>query len=266
MNSIKLFLILMANLVSLVGCGSEEPAQTRVAREYGYQIVNEFPHDTSAFTQGLIYRDGFLYEGTGTRGRSDLRKVNLESGEVLRRRATPDSLFGEGITIFDGKIYQLSWLDGVALVWDLETFDSLGSFLLDAQGWGLTHDDSNLIACDGTPTIYFRDPETFTIRRTIHVHDHIGGIVGLNELEYIGGEIWANIWLHNFLVRISPVDGEVLGWVRLAGLEHPIDSVSGGGVLNGIAYDEEGDRIFVTGKNWPVLYEIDIVPLDQPAE
>ncbi|MFH1687688.1 MAG: glutaminyl-peptide cyclotransferase [bacterium] len=267
MNLLKTLFVLIPALAGLLaGCGSEEPEKPRVARQYGYRVVNQYPHDTAAFTQGLIYYNDFLYEGTGNRGRSDLRKVDLRSGEVLQRQAIPDSLFGEGITIFDSKIYQLTWLDGIAFVWDLETFDSLGSFPLDAQGWGLTHNGSSLIASDGTPTIYFRDPQTFAIRRTIQVHDHLGPIVGLNELEYVKGEIWANIWQFNFLARISPDDGQVLGWIRLAGLEQPVDSLTGSGVLNGIAYDADHERIYVTGKNWPVLYEIEVVPLDLPAD
>lgn len=258
--------VLMLSLVLVAsGCSdSDTPAAGREAPpEYGYRVVNEYPHDPGAFTQGLVWHDGYIYEGTGQHGKSELRKVELETGEVLQRQKLDSVYFGEGITILGDKIYQLTWLEKTAFLWDLETFDSIRTFSIPTQGWGLTDNDSLLVVSDGSSSIYFRNPHSFALSSRIHVTDHIGAVDGLNELEWIDGEIWANIWRWNFIARIDPTTGNVIGWIRLGGLVPPPDSAHPIGVLNGIAYDSANGRIFMTGKNWPYLYEIEVVPLGE---
>jgi glutamine cyclotransferase len=252
--------LMMAGLM-LLACATDK-AEDNASKtpEYAFRVLNEFPHDTASFTQGLEYRDGFLYESTGQPGTSWLRKIDLASGEVLQQHDLRDSLFGEGITIFGDKIYQLTWYGQVCFVYNRDTFDSVGVFRYTGQGWGLTHDDSNLIMSNGSSSLVFRDPETFEVVRQIEVRDHIGAVLGLNELEYIDGEIWANIYTWNFIARISPETGQVLGWIRLASLVPQGVEV---GVLNGIALDHASGRILVTGKYWPKVFEIELLPLTQ---
>lgn len=259
----RFLLILAICTATLAGCSTDEPpAKEQPAPQYTFRIVNDYPHDTSAFTQGLLFHGGYLYEGTGQHGQSELRQIDLETGEILQRRKLNDSLFGEGIALLDDKLYQLTWLSQRALVWDLTTFDSLGAFRLPTQGWGLTTDGQSLIVSDGTANLYYRDPVTFEQTKMLEVRDHIGAVVALNELEWIDGEIWANVWRWNFLIRISPESGKVIGWVRLSGLIPATEGTHEDGVLNGIAYDSTGNRLFVTGKNWPHLYEIEVIPLN----
>ena len=230
---------------------------------YTYQIVNSYPHDTRAFTQGLIYHDGLLYVGTGLRGHSSLRKVELETGKVLKLLKLPSRFFGEGITIWNDKIIQLTWTSNVGFVYNRETFEKLANFSYPTDGWGITDDGKNLIMSDGTNNLYFLNPETFERIRTIKVTEKIGDnqipVEKLNELEYINGEIFANVWLTDNIVRISPETGEVLGKIDLTGLIdlQPIPAQGiPQNVLNGIAYDKENNRLFVTGKLWPKLFEI----------
>lgn len=225
---------------------------------YTVRVLNTYPHDPQAFTQGLEYRGGELYEGTGLRGRSSLRRVDLESGEVLQQTDLDAAYFGEGITLFDGRIYQLTWQGGVGFVYDAETFEPLDTVAYSTQGWGLTHDGTRLIMSDGSATIAFRDPETFETLETIQVSDGGDLIVRLNELEYIDGEIWANVWLTDRIARIDPATGAVLAWLDLRDLLPPDERDSSDAVLNGIAYDAATDRIFVTGKLWPYLFEIEV--------
>jgi len=229
---------------------------------YTYVIVNQFPHDPQAFTQGLVYSDGFFYEGTGLYGRSSLRKVRPENGEVIKKRELTENLFGEGITIYQEKIIQLTWRENLGLVYDRESFEVLEVFSYPTEGWGLTHDGKHLIMSDGSSTLTFLDPETYKPVRQIEVTSSKGPVKNLNELEYIKGEIYANIWLTDYIVRIDPQTGKVTGWIDLSGLLHP--EITGGmeDVLNGIAYDQEEDRIFVTGKLWPLLFEIQLVPVE----
>jgi glutaminyl-peptide cyclotransferase len=233
-------------------------AQQQAPRNYGYRVMNTFPHDPTAYTQGLVFRDGFLFEGTGKHGQSSLRRVELESGRVVQSHSLARELFGEGITIFGDRIYQLTWRNGIAIVYDKESFRELKRLRYEGEGWGLTDDGTHLIMSDGSATLRFVDPEDFQVVRRLLVHSQGRRVDQLNELEYINGEIFANIWYRDHIARISPKTGEVTGWIDLRGLwpkRRDRDDV-----LNGIAYDAENDRLFVTGKNWPRLYEIQLAP------
>jgi glutamine cyclotransferase len=227
---------------------------------YGYRIVNAYPHDPEAFTQGLVFQDGIFYEGTGLRGESTLRKVDLESGEVLQLYSLPPQYFGEGITIFGERAIQLTWQSGTGFVYDKESFEWLETFSYATEGWGITHDGMRLIMSDGTATLYFWDPETFEETGRVQVYDDNGPVVRLNELEYIQGQVYANIWLTDFVAIIDPQSGGVIAYIDLGGLLAPEDRARQVDVLNGIAYDAAGDRLFVTGKLWPKLFEIELVP------
>jgi len=228
---------------------------------YTYTVVNTFPHDRTAFTEGLVYNNGFLYEGTGIPGRSQVRKEDLLTGTVLQSLDLPAPYFGEGITIYGNTIIELTWQSNIGFVYDKATFVQLQTFTYPTEGWGLTHDGKNLIMSDGTATLHFLDPATFAQVGSIDVYDQNGPVTMLNELEYIKGEIYANVWLTNRIAIISPITGHVVGWIDLTGLLSPADIVFPIDVLNGIAYDAKNDRLFVTGKLWPKLFEIDLVPL-----
>jgi len=225
---------------------------------YSYEIVREYPHDPSAFTQGLVFESGFLYEGTGLKGRSSLRRVDLASGEVVQVYNLSSEYFGEGITVYGDRIYQLTWQSNMGFVYDKGSFEMLETFEVATEGWGLTHDGSTLILSNGTSTLRFLDPETYEEVGEINVHDNGIPVLNINELEYVRGEIWANIWLTDLIARIDPESGVVLGWLDLSGLEDRLEQNSAYDVLNGIAYDSEGDRLFVTGKLWKKLFEIKI--------
>jgi glutamine cyclotransferase len=209
----------------------------------------------------LVFEDGVLYEGTGRQGYSTLRRVDLESGDVLQIRKLPDQLWGEGITIFGERIIQLTWQSGVGFVYDKNSFELLKEFHYPTEGWGITHDGKRLIMSDGTSTLRFLDPETFEEIGRIEVYDEDKPVTRLNELEYVQGEIYANVWQTDRIARIAPDTGEVMGWIELAGILSPEDRTESMDVLNGIAYDAENDRLFVTGKLWPRLFEIELVPL-----
>ena len=228
--------------------------------QYGYRIVRTYPHDPGAFTQGLIFWNGFLYEGTGLNGRSSLRKVRLDTGEVVQRMPISPDYFGEGITNWGDRIIQLTWQTGVGFVYDLPSFTMLKKFNYMGEGWGLTHDATRLIMSDGSASLRFWDPKTLQETGRIVVRDNGVPVVNLNELEYVKGEILANVWQTERIARISPADGRVLGWINLHGLLKPEDLRNQPDVLNGIAYDEKTDRLFVTGKLWPKLFEIKVVP------
>lgn len=238
------------------------PSAVAESPSYGFEIVNTYPHDQGAYTQGLIFHDGYLLESTGQNGRSSLRKVELKTGAVLKKVDVAAQYFAEGMTLFKGKIYQLTWTTHKGFIYDPESFALLGEFYFDGEGWGLTHDNENLILSDGTHQIRFLDPVTFQIKKTINVMDQERPLRDLNELEYVKGEIYANIWQTDRIVRIDPQTGKILGWINLTNLTAPIKyGADGDAVLNGIAYDEANDRLFVTGKLWPKLFEIRVKKL-----
>ena len=224
-----------------------------------YQIVHTFPHDPQAFTQGLIYVDGHLYESTGLYGRSSLRMVDLSTGNVLQKHDLPRDIFGEGLTDWGSTLVQLTWTSHKAFVYDRFSFSLQRTFSYDGEGWGLTRDETQLILSDGTAFLRFLDPNTFRVTRRLRVTDQAGRAVeNLNELEYIHGEIYANIWQTDDIVRISPRTGKILGRMNLSGIIDKRELRGEGAVLNGIAYDAKGDRLFVTGKLWPKLFEIKV--------
>jgi glutamine cyclotransferase len=230
----------------------------QVTRVDSYRVVATYPHDHDAFTQGLEYVDGRFYEGTGLNGHSTIRIVTPATGQVLKKQALDYMYFGEGITVFGGKLYELTWQNGTAIVYDAKTFEKTGEFHYSGEGWGLTHDGTQLIMSDGTPSLRFLDPVTFKERGRLYVRDGSRPVTELNELEYIEGEIWANVWQTSMIARINPQTGQVNSWVDLTGLLKPSET-QGVDVMNGIAYDAKGKRIFVTGKKWPKLFEIQVV-------
>jgi glutamine cyclotransferase len=223
---------------------------------YGFEVVNSFPHDPQAFTQGLVFHEGALLESTGLEGRSTLRRVELQTGKVLQKVDVPQYFFAEGLTLLGGRLYQLTWKGEKGFVYDPQTFQKTGEFKYDGQGWGLTHDGESLILSDGTDRLRFIDPVSYEVRRNLSVTDRGRPVAELNELEYVRGEIYANVWHQNRIARIDPRTGHVRGWIDLTGLLRPGEAASPEAVLNGIAYDEGGDRLFVTGKLWPKLFEI----------
>ncbi|MBV9928873.1 MAG: glutaminyl-peptide cyclotransferase [Acidobacteria bacterium] len=223
---------------------------------YGYEVVNTFPHDPEAFTQGLIFHDGVLLESTGLERHSTLRRVELQTGKVLQKVDVSPYFFAEGMTLMGGKVYQLTWKGEKGFVYDPQTFQKTGEFAYTGEGWGLTHDADSLILSDGSPRIRFIDPATYQVKRTIGVNDNGRPVPWLNELEYVKGEIYANVWHENRVARIDPQTGGVKGWIDFSGLLKPGDVQDGEAVLNGIAYDEATDRLFVTGKLWPKLFEV----------
>jgi glutamine cyclotransferase len=238
---------------------STEPAISDPAPVAGYRIVNSYPHDPRAFTQGLVFADDVLYEGTGLRGHSSLRKVDLKTGNILQIRQLSAQFFGEGITIYGNRIIQLTWRARAGFVYDKKTFQLLDTFNYPTEGWGITHDGRSFIMSDGTSTLYLFDPQTFQEVGRLEVHTRDGPVSRLNELEYVQGEIYANVWKTDRIARISPETGEVVGWIDLEGLLIPEDRSRRIDVLNGIAYDVKNDRLFVTGKLWPKVFEIELV-------
>jgi len=227
---------------------------------YTYRIVNTYPHDPGAFTEGLVCEDGSLYEGTGLNGSSSLRKVELETGAVLQIYELPSQYFGEGITIYGDKIIQLTWKSHVGFVYDRDSFELLQEFSYPTEGWGITDNGTSLIMSDGTSTLHFLDHQTFEETGQLEVSDDHGPVDQLNELEYVQGEIYANVWRTDRIAVIAPETGRVIKWVDLTGLLSP-EERSHSDVLNGIAYDAATGRLFVTGKFWPKLFEIELIPV-----
>lgn len=244
-------------ILTLLGsCGVAAAAEPPVC---GYQIRRTYPHDPQAFTQGLLYRDGFLFESTGLEGRSTIRKVRLENGTVVKRIALPPSLFGEGIADWGDEILSLTWRHGTGFRWNIGTFQRTGQFSYRGEGWGLTQDGKNVILSDGSAKLRFLDPLTMRERRSVTVSTDGKPVLNLNELEWVGGEILANVWQTDRIARIDPVSGNVKAWIDLSGLRRLVGAHRSDDVLNGIAYDREGGRLFVTGKNWPKLFEVTLV-------
>ena len=226
---------------------------------YDYQVVHVYPHDPDAYTQGLIFHDGKLLESTGQVGHSSLRRVELETGKVLQRVDVPQPYFAEGTTLLKGKIYQLTWQHQLGFIYDAWTFEKIGKFSYQGEGWGLANDGQSLILSDGSDRIRFLDPDNFQVRKTVPVRDGSTPVTEINELEYIKGEIYANIWHADRIARIDAQTGRVVGWIDLQGLLPRTEVRDEEAVLNGIAYDETSGRLFVTGKLWPKLFEIRLV-------
>jgi glutamine cyclotransferase len=240
------------------------PPNGKFPKYYTYQIAETFPHDHNAFTQGLVFETGFFYESTGRHRFSSVRKVDPPTGEILKRYNLDDNYFGEGLTVVDDQIIQLTWRSKVGFVYDKESFKLLKTFNYQTEGWGITYDGNRLIMSDGTENLYFLDPETFEIKSQVRVLDGDDPVKRLNELEYIKGEVFANVWMTENIVRINPETGEVIGWISLQGLkDRAILVPSVDFVLNGIAYDKINNRIFVTGKLWPKIFHITLVPIDR---
>ncbi|MDF0589967.1 glutaminyl-peptide cyclotransferase [Candidatus Methanocrinis natronophilus] len=248
--------LIFALLIS--GCIGEVAVDEKEIPVYGYRVVAVHPHDPGAFTQGLAYRDGLLYEGTGLYGRSSLRETVPQTGEVVRYRALPTDLFGEGIVLLEDRIVQLTWRSGVGLVWDTDDLTVVETFFYATEGWGITSDGERLIMSDGTSKLRFLDPETFKVIGGVEVLAGGEPLLWLNELEYIDGLIYANVWKTDRIAIISPEMGVVVAWIDLSGLltEEERERAD---VLNGIAHDPETGRLFVTGKLWPKLFEIEVV-------
>ncbi len=247
----------------LVACGPRASQRGRgnagdAPVRYGYKIVNSHPHDTGAYTQGLFWSEGELYESTGEHGSSTLRRVDPATGEVRQKIALADHYFGEGTTLIGDEIFQLTWQQGKCFVYDADTFELRREFSYKGEGWGLTTDGAKLYMSDGTPNIVVRNPATFDAERTIVVRNAGRPVYDVNELEWIEGRIWANIYMTNEVIIIDPADGRVEGVIDFTGIVSRLIVTRDTDVMNGIAWDEEGERIFVTGKNWNRLFEIEI--------
>ncbi len=245
---------LLALLLATTACRAAIPV-------YGYQIVHAYPHDTSAYTEGLFYKDGFLYESTGEKGASSVRKVQLETGKVLQQHDVPPQYFGEGIVDWKGELIQLTWQSETGFVYGLADFKLRRTFTYPGEGWALTRDSTHLYMSDGSPVLRILAPDTLTATGSIMVTADGVPVTHLNELEWVDGEIYANIWLTNRIARIDPATGHVVGWIDLTGLfDVSTLPVPSNDVLNGIAWDAQHQRLFVTGKHWPKLFEIRLVP------
>jgi len=257
---VLLILVIFASSIILFVVLTGKPANSGSVH-YTYSVVNTYPHDENAFTEGLGYDNGSLYESTGYYGSSTLRRVNLETGEVIQLYTLPSNYFGEGIAIFDGKIVQLTWREQKGFVYDEASFELIQEFNYSSEeGWGITYDGNKLIVSNGSSILTFLDPENFEKIGQIEVHD-TAPVSNINELESIEGKLYANIWMERKIAIIDPQTGQVEGWIDLSGIQD-IPNQDANNVLNGIAYDAEEDRLFVTGKGWPHLFEIKVIPID----
>jgi glutaminyl-peptide cyclotransferase len=254
----KSLLLTLVLAIGMISCQTSANSPAKEVPRYGYSIVNVYGHDTKAFTQGLEFHDGKLLESTGETGHSSLRRVALETGDILQRVTVPAPYFGEGITLLNGRIYQLTWQHQLGFIYDYNSFQKVGEFRYNGEGWGLTNDGQSLILTDGTNRIRFLDPENFRVTKTISVLDGKRPINDLNEVEYVNGEIYANIWHQNLIATIDPQSGRVTAWIDLNGLLRAGEVTEEEAVLNGIASDAATGRLFVTGKLWPKLFEIKI--------
>lgn len=250
---------LLAAFSGIFAAAPKPGAQDPGTPVYTYKVIHSYPHDPNAFTQGLIYLNGFLYESTGLNGRSSLRMVELTTGRVIRQQAVPSQYFAEGLTNWKSNLVQLTWKAGEAFEYDLFSFQREKLFHYPGEGWGLTQDGRELIMSDGSADLRLLDPNTFREISRVHVTDSGTPVTELNELEYVRGEVYANVWQTNRIARISPKTGKVLSWIDCTGLLSGSDSTGHEDVLNGIAYDRERDRLFVTGKLWPKVFEIKVV-------
>jgi len=254
----------LAALLSILSTGCiDNPLDDQRAPVYGFDVVAVFPHDPEAFTEGLAYRDGLLYEGTGLYGRSSLRETILETGEQVRIRSLPPDIFGEGIVLWGDTLVQLTWREGMGLVWDMENFTVIETFTYPTEGWGITTDGQSLIMSDGSSVLRFLNPETFDVTRTLDVCSDGEPLSRLNELEWVEGFIYANVWQTDEIAIISPETGEVVAWIDLSGILTEEERLSSD-VLNGIAYDARSGMLLVTGKLWPETFQIEIAPLKRP--
>jgi glutamine cyclotransferase len=258
----------LTSTLAALGCGlvitfGHELAMQGSTPADSYRVVKVYPHDPEAYTQGLIYRDGFLYESTGLNGRSSLRKVRLETGEVVQQRRVDQAHFAEGLADWKDSLVQLTWQSNVAFVYELGSFNPRRTFSYSGEGWGLTHDGKRFILSDGSDQLRFLDPDTFREIGRIRVVDGRSPIRDINELEYVRGEIYANVWHTDRIARISPDTGRVIRWIDLRGLMSGGFKLDPEAVLNGIAHDAAGNRLFVTGKLWPRLFEIQVIPPTQ---
>jgi len=249
----------LAAILTMLSAQAASQRRPNAAPVDGYQVVRSYPHDPSAFTQGLVYHDGVLYESTGLEGQSSLRRVRLENGEVLQIHRLPPRYFAEGIAVWRDRIIQLTYKTEIGFVYDRQSFKQLRTFTYSGEGWGLTHDGTRLIMSDGSSFLRFLDPESLQETGRVQVRDGGTPVEQLNELEFIKGEVFANVWQSDRIARIDPTSGRVTRWIDLSGLLDP-RTARDVDVLNGIAYDAAGDRLFVTGKLWPRLFEIRIVP------
>ncbi len=241
--------------ISLASYGQTVPAAAG-----NYLVVNTYPHDTKAFTEGLLFYNGFLYESTGLYGHSSLRKVDLKTGNVLQQVGLDDQYFGEGLTLLDGNLYQLTWKNKTGFVYDLNSFKEERRFSYTYEGWGMTTDGKSLIVSDGSDKLRFVDPATFDVRRIVDVTENGNSVTNLNELEYVKGQIYANIWRTFYIVRIDPISGKIVHYYDMSNLWPKVDSSVPIDVLNGIAYDPKTDRVFITGKFWPKIFEVRFYP------
>jgi glutamine cyclotransferase len=252
--------LIIAAALAACSCSPATESGAGAIPEYTYQIVHVYPHDISAFTEGLFYLNGFLYEGTGQYGQSSIRKVKLETGEVLQKHDISENYFGEGIINWKDNLYEMTWKNQIGFIYDLNTFAPKGQFTYPGEGWSFTKDDHRIVMDDGTPQIRFWNPDTLQEISRLTVTANGEPVKNLNELEWVKGEIFADIWQTDRIARIDPKSGKVVGWIDCAGLLPPAERTPGSdSVLNGIAYDAQGDRLFVTGKNWPKLFEIRLV-------
>ncbi len=226
---------------------------------YGYQVVAKYPHSTQSYTEGFLFLDGLFYEGTGLEGKSALMAIAPSTGQPVQKRDLPPQYFGEGIVDWGANLYEWTWQSHVCFVFDRFSMRPIKQFTYTGEGWGMTHDAKSIITSDGTSTLRFRNPATFQETRHIVVHDGANKIEQLNELEFVKGEIYANVWHDDRIARVSPKDGTVLGWIDLHGILPDSQRVNAESVLNGIAYDAQHDRLFVTGKQWPAVFEIKVV-------
>ncbi len=249
-------ILVAAAALTAFACGPA--SQAGGIPQYGYEVVHAYPHDPQAFTEGLLYLNGYLYESTGLNGQSSVRKVKLETGEVVQKRDVPEAYFGEGIVNWKDRLLELTWTTQVGFIYDLASFTPKGRFPYTGEGWGATQDGKRVIMSDGTPQLRFLDPATLRETGRVTVTGDSGPVKDINELEWVKGEVYANVWQTRKIVRIDPSTGKIVGSIDLTGILSPAEE-SQTDVMNGIAYDSKGDRLFVTGKYWPKLFQIRLV-------